>query len=324
MNNVKLLLGDSLAVLKTLPDESVDCCVTSPPYWGLRDYGKAEQLGLERTPEAYVENLVQVFREVRRVLKADGTLWLNLGDSYCSTGKGKKLPNQTLHGKNRQDRYPADRPATADQRASGLKSKDLVGIPWRVAFALQQDGWYLRSDIIWQKPNCLPESVRDRPTKSHEYIFLLSKSPRYYYDGAAIKEPVRESTIARNKYLAFGHRVKEVTDERVSRMNPKHRKQEHQAKLCAEGRNRRTVWSVAVSTFRGSHFATYPPELIRPCVRAGCRPGGVVLDPFAGSGTTGLVAQQEGRGFVGIELNPDYLALVQKRLESLGEGPGVR
>ena len=313
---VTVLQGDCLDVLKTLPAESVNCCVTSPPYWGLRDYGVDGQIGLEETPEAYVSRLVEVFREVRRVLKDDGTLWLNLGDSYAGSGTsghqrldvlGERLGCGGGHKHSSQDCGRAPTPP-------GLKQKDLVGIPWMVAFALRADGWYLRQDIIWHKPNPMPESVRDRCTKAHEYIFLLSKSPRYYYDKDAIREPYSESSMARYNYAFGGPGAKaaQVTkNPAVGGADP-----------CVmhanvNGRNRRDVWTVNTAKFPEAHFATFPPDLIRPCVRAGCPVGGVVLDPFAGAGTTGLVALEEGRDFLGIELNPEYVGLIEKRLAPL-------
>ena len=343
--------GDALEVLRGLPSESVHCCITSPPYWGLRDYGVEGQIGLKQTLQEYVEALVEVFREVRRVLRLDGTLWLNLGDSYAGSWGS----------------------------ASGLKPKDLVGVPWRVAFALQADGWYLRSDIIWHKPNSMPESVTDRPTKAHEYIFLLAKSRRYFYDADAIREPHAEASIARwsdggedtdnTKYR------KERPDTSVGNLrngsNPLH----------PAGRNKRSVWTVSTKPFPEAHFAVYPPDLIEPCILAGTSPMAcphcgapwkrvverepvtkkdrtepyaiasgmgkrpqlftrqtkvikeeswqptcscsdndgsgrcVVLDPFLGSGTTLLVARRLGRSGIGIELNPDYCAMASRRID---------
>ena len=308
--SARIICGDCLDVLKTLPDESVNCCVTSPPYWGLRDYGVDGQIGLEETPDAYVSRLVEVFREVRRVLKDDGTLWLNLGDSYAANRSGTGMPAETLaggvggHGDESTRRGRGEvRYARRDCTKYGLKHKDLVGIPWRVAFALQADGWYLRQDIIWHKPNPMPESVRDRCTKSHEYIFLLSKSPRYYYDQDEMKEPegcgrvrgpaLHPDTVSTNGNSGLARRRGDGT------------------------RNRRDVWTVATKPYPEAHFATFPPDLIRPCVRAGCPVGGTVLDPFAGAGTTGLVALEEGRDFLGIELNPEYVGLIEKRLAPL-------
>ena len=297
-----ILVGDVRDVLAGLDDKSVNCCVTSPPYWGLRDYGVDGQLGLEATPEEYVANMVAVFREVRRVLRDDGTLWLNLGDSYANLRGGKK---PGLYEDKRNDA------ATWQARVSilppGLKPKDLVGIPWRVAFALQADGWYLRSDIIWSKPNPMPESVTDRPTKAHEYVFLMSKAARYYYDSEAIKEPVASSSIAR---LAQPSLPEQAGSSRVPGKTNGNMKAVGNGKT----RNRRSVWTVNTQPYKGAHFATFPEKLIEPCVLAGCPAGGTVLDPFAGSGTTGAVAKRLGRGFIGIELNPDYIGLCEERI----------
>lgn len=308
----RILTGDALAVLRTLQSGSVQTCVTSPPYWGLRDYGVKGQLGLEKTPEEYVAKLVDVFREVRRVLKDDGTLWLNLGDSYA-TGGGKvgDHPGGGAQGAKYRGDHAKDPkargigPATQPNRLPipGLKPKDLVGIPWRVAFALQADGWYLRSDIIWSKPNPMPESVRDRPTKAHEYVFLLSKSPRYYYDHEAIKEPGKlgRSGNTQHKYVNGQqlHRTKAGFLEMRQTVYPRV--------------NKRTVWTVTPRPFRGAHFATFPPALIEPCILAGAPAGAVVLDTFSGAGTTALVAEQLGRRAIGIELNPEYVEMSDQR-----------
>lgn len=287
--NGTILTGDALAMLRTLPDQSVQCCVTSPPYWGLRDYGIAGQIGLEVSPSAYAAALVPVFEEVRRVLRDDGTLWLNLGDSYVG-----------YHGnKNASGTAPSDKPGYRENMrettvgVDGLKNKDLAGIPWRMAFALQDAGWILRSDIIWHKPNPVPESVKDRPTRAHEYLFLLSKSPRYAYDAEAVREPV----------AAF---IREW-------QRPNHR---------LDSRNRRSVWTVSTRPYADAHFATFPPDLIRPCILAGCPQGGTVLDPFFGSGTVGQVCVEEGRNFIGIEINPDYVAMAERRIaEARPHGP---
>ena len=295
-----IICGDSLQELKKLPDISVQCCVTSPPYWGLRDYGVEGQLGLEKTPQEYVANMVEIFREVRRALKDNGTLWINLGDSYCGTGsKGDNKDPKYKNGRNGQS-------VAVNNKIEGLKKKDLVGIPWRVAFALQEDGWYLRQDIIWAKPNPMPESVRDRCTKSHEYIFLLSKSLKYYFDLDAIKEPTshrREAKYANRLDKLVGGRsyCGENVSTRVFSKDP-------------ERRNKRSVWNVVPKPFRGAHFATYPPDLIRPCILAGCPENGVVLDPFLGSGTTGVVCKELNRNFIGIELNPEYVELAMGRV----------
>ena len=253
--------GDSRALLKRFPACLFRCCVTSPPYWGLRDYGIEGQIGAEERPEGYIERLVAVFEEVRRVLTKDGTLWLNIGDSYTSGNRGYRAPDKKSPV--RAMSYRARTPA-------GLKPKDLVGIPWRLAFALQEAGWYLRSDIVWEKPNCMPESVKDRPTRAHEYVFLFSKSLKYFYDCKSVRE--------------------------------------------SNGRNRRTVWSIPTEAFPGAHFATFPPKLVEPCVLAGSRAGDWVLDPFLGSGTVGVVCEQQQRRYVGIELNPEYVSMAVERI----------
>lgn len=270
--NYQIILGDCLDSMRSLPDQSVNCCVTSPPYFGLRDYGVDGQIGLEETPEQFIQKLVEVFREVRRVLRDDGTLWLNIGDSY---GKGKQL----------------------------------LGIPWRLAFALQADGWVLRQEIIWHKPNPMPESVKDRCTKAHEQIFLLSKSPRYYFDSEAMKEPaVRAGEIPGGKGHYIQHSAGGHNKDGLASCG---------AKPVAETRNRRSVWSVATRPYKGAHFATFPPALIEPCILAGCPVDGVVLDPFGGSGTTAGVAIKNGRSAILCELNPDYAGMVAERVRSI-------
>lgn len=309
--------GDALELARQLPDESVHCIVTSPPYWGLRDYGVEGQLGLEKTPEEYVERLVEIFQELRRALRADGTLWLNLGDCYANQGTQqpqknlKALADRMAPRKNpRAVNCDADGeiPRAEKHIPPGLKPKDLVGVPWRVAFALQADGWYLRSDIIWSKPNPMPESVTDRPTKAHEYLFLLSKSERYYYDGEAVREPSTERASG-NTHRRLGPEFDRPDGHRGASVpyTPD-----------GTGRNRRTVWTVPTVPYPGAHFATFPPDLIKPCILAGCPAGGIVLDPFLGSGTTGQVCQDLGRGWIGFELNPDYALLIKKRTKQLG------
>jgi site-specific DNA-methyltransferase (cytosine-N4-specific) len=259
-----LVAGDSRRVLQVIPNQIFQTCITSPPYWSLRDYNIAGQIGLEQSLAEYIHDLVAVFREVRRILRDDGTLWVNIGDSYTSGGRtwravDKKNPVRAMDV----------RPPTPD----GLKPKDLIGIPWRLAFALQQEGWYLRADIVWNKPNCQPESVKDRPTRCHEYMFLFSKSDRYFYEPEGLRGP--------------------------------------------NGRNLRTVWDIHTKPYPDAHFATFPPELIEPCVKLSTRPGDLVLDPFIGSGTTGLVAARQGRRFLGVELNPDYLLIAERRLSAI-------
>lgn len=264
----KLLQGDALTRLQRLPDSFVQCCVTSPPYWGLRDYTSPEQVGAERTVGDYLMRLVLVFREVRRVLRHDGTLWLNLGDAYTSGNRKTRAPDE----KN-PHRAMGYRPATPE----GLKPKDLIGLPWRLAFALQADGWYLRSDVVWHKPNAQPESVKDRPTRAHEYLFLLSKSKTYFYDSTAVQEDAVNQ---------------------------------------AGKRARRSVWSVTTEPSPEGHPAMFPTKLVEPCVLASSKPGDVVLDPFAGAGTTGVVALGKGRAFLGCELNPEYVGIAQRRLDT--------
>ncbi|PWL71019.1 MAG: site-specific DNA-methyltransferase [Clostridiaceae bacterium] len=290
-----ILCGDALEQLRTLPNGGCRCCVTSPPYYGLRDYGCDGQIGLEQTPEAYIARLVAVFREVRRVLADDGTLWLNIADSYA-TRSGPQPPIGTRNVLGHTEKHVPP----------GYKQKDLIGIPWMLAFALRADGWYLRQEIIWHKPNCMPESMRDRCTKSHESIFLLSKRPRYYFDAAAIAEPVAASTVKRMEQ-DIGQQCGSIRaiGKKNGTMN---------AGGNGDRRNKRDVWTVATARFDGPHFATFPPELIRPCILAGSAPGDTVLDPFFGAGTTGLVAWQEGREYIGIELSPGNCALANQRI----------
>jgi DNA modification methylase len=297
--------GDCIEVLRTLPDESVQCCVTSPPYWGLRDYGHNAQIGLEATPEAYVGRMVEVFREVRRVLRDDGTLWLNLGDSYANPGGGKMAwSTPTEQAKKRVE--CADVPS---RDVSSLKPKDLCGIPWRVAFALQADGWYLRQDIVWHKPNPMPESVTDRCTKAHEYVFLMAKSQRYYYDAEAISEAGawcgKQLGIVRGKKVRAESMGRKPSGNEVAGADA----------TSPDRRNRRSVWTVCTKPYSGAHFAVMPPDLVKPCILAGCPEGGVVLDPFMGSGTVAAVAQDAGRRAIGIELNPEYCKLIAKRFK---------
>ncbi len=301
-----VLYGDAWELASTLGSDSIDCIVTSPPYWGLRDYGHPDQFGLERTPQEYVAKLVDLFALLRPALKDEGTLWLNLGDSYA--GGGFCGSEKALAGKQGTNRGSGNMIGRALDH--GLKPKDLVGIPWRVAFALQEDGWWLRSDIIWDKPNPMPESVTDRPTKSHEYIFLLSKSQRYYFDQDAVREPSvypDDNRKARQKQADYDAMNGQSGQLRAV-INPLN------ARTYPE-RNIRTVWSLSTRPYSGAHFAVFPPEIPERCIKAGCPEGGTVLDPFAGSGTTLEVARKLGRNAIGFELNEEYRALIDDRLK---------
>lgn len=276
-----MICGDALEELRMLEPGSIYTCITSPPYYNLRDYGVPKQIGLEDTIEEYVKKLVEVFREVRRVLRPDGTLWINIGDCYAT---GTKAPRQ--QSKNPgvgANRVEAQNSVGRLGNPTGCKTKDLIGVPWTLAFALRADGWYLRQDIIWHKTNAMPESVRDRCTKAHEYIFLLSKSERYYFNAAAIREPCEKKGNAANS---------------------------------TEGRNKRSVWDIATARFKAAHYATFPERLIEPCILAGCPEGGTVLDPFAGSGTAGVTAKRLKRDFIGVEINPGYWKMAQERIAS--------
>ena len=299
--NINILQGDCIETLQKLDDKSINTCITSPPYWGLRNYNDEEkQLGMEDTPEEFVDNLVKVFREVKRILRDDGTVWLNLGDSYSSGGR-TTTTNQSLRG-------DKDYGVTRPKPSKGIKPKDLIGIPWRVALALQQDGWYLRQDIIWHKPNPMPESVKDRCTKAHEYIFLLSKNPKYYFDNEAIKED--------SKYHGKDKRSdKGNIRYEGKRTSNKDTKAQQSFVTINPKKNKRSVWTVTTKPFKGAHFATFPMDLIEPCVLAGCPEGGTVLDPFGGSGTTGIVAVNHNRHAVLCELNQEYIDLAKKRIE---------
>ena len=376
MRNHRIIQGDCIEGMKTLPDGCVHTCVTSPPYWGLRDYGTATweggdstcnhvddvalaerlrqkksmisvgermdgstrtrvhdeqigntiqhrdvcpkcgakridaQLGAEKTPEAYVENMVEVFREVRRILRDDGTVWLNLGDSYARNGGGVESRMNSIDkmGVGQKATYLAGAMQTVNKVPFGLKSKDLVGIPWRVALALQADGWYLRQDIIWHKPNPMPESVEDRCTKAHEYIFLLSKKSHYYFDHEVIKEPAltkegRPSGIVRDRVYGYDSKQAALGRSRGGAETPE-----------PETKNKRSVWTVNTKGYKGAHFAVYPKKLIEPCILAGCPVGGTVFDPFTGSGTTAVVALENGRNFIGTELNPEYIKIAEARI----------
>jgi DNA modification methylase len=300
--STKILVGDCREIMKSLPEKSIHCAVTSPPYYGLRDYGHEDQMGLEETPDAYVSGMVNVFRDLRRVMRDDGTLWLNVGDSYANGSRTSrdfdpKLPQRS------QSHRPRD--------PEGIKPKDLIGIPWMLAFALRADGWYLRQDIIWHKPNPMPESVTDRCTKAHEYIFLLSKGPRYYYDSGAIKEPFatdpKENYPARAKITGRG-------DQGAADARGMDRDKSGGFPPNGDKRNKRSVWTVNTKPFKGAHFAVFPTALIKPCILAGCPEGGTVIDPFIGSGTTGVVCNELRRNCIGIELNPSYAEMANARL----------
>ena len=333
--NFKLLVGDCVESMKALPDQSINCCVTSPPYFGMRDYGVDGQIGLELTPEQYVAKMVEVFREVRRVLRDDGTLWLNIGDSYVgatsqhkdggSQGHNSCISKKTMSGIPQNGRGDRNRALYK----AGIKMKDLIGIPWMLAFALRADGWYLRQEIIWHKPNPMPESVKDRCTKAHEQIFLLSKSQRYYYNNDAIREP---HTGEAAKAVAVG--FKEVGQRGINSsvrrgltdgQSTQFSKKGHSGYFGADGKcllnplgkNKRSVWNVPTQSVKGAHFATFPPALIEPCILAGCPEGGVVLDPFGGSGTCAGVAIKNGRSAFVCELYPDYAEMVAERVRSI-------
>lgn len=305
----RIIEGDALQVLREFPDASVDCCVTSPPYFGLRDYGCDGQIGLEKSPESYIDSLVSVFAEVRRVLKDSGTLWVNIGDTYNGYKGNATCSNfETMYAGHRHQ--PARTPSFGLE-AKNLKQKDLIGIPWMLAFALRSDGWYLRQDIIWAKTNPMPESVKDRCTKSHEYIFLLSKSRHYYFDSAAISEPVATTTVKRlvqSKAPRYGGKKYTATPDKF------YRTKSGNAYQFRANRNKRDVWTVSTKACKEAHFATFPLKLIQPCILSGCPEGGVVLDPFIGSGTTAIVAAKLGRRYIGIELNPEYVEIANRRI----------
>lgn len=301
--------GNCLEVLKSFEDKCINCCVTSPPYYGLRDYGVEGQIGNEDTPFDYVDKLVNIFAEVRRVLKDDGTLWLNLGDSWAgsSQGAGTKHPTPKQASNHGINYMTTEQHVSKLKHVEDCKPKDLIGIPWMVAFALRESGWYLRQDIIWAKGNPMPESVKDRCTKSHEYIFLLSKNRKYYYDYQAIKEPAVTKATVRDKNKE-GYQADYAKGDRFSK---------GERVYGADGmRNKRDVWNVNTKPCKEAHFATYPDTLIEPCILAGCPEGGVVLDPFMGAGTTGMVAKRYNRNYVGIELNTEYIDIANKRIEN--------
>jgi DNA modification methylase len=336
---VRILQGDSRELLKSLQDASVHCCVRSPPYYGLRDYGVDGQIGLEQTPEAYIAELIAVFREVRRVLRKDGTLWLNMGDSYAGSwgaeGRTTTHGNSAYNASQMQAKSITNHPKRSRRipgEETGVKPKDLYGMPWMLAFALRADGWYLRQDIIWSKPNPMPESVRDRCTKAHEYLFLLSKSARYHFDQGAVAEAAVFGETPTG--VGFGHGYDELTKPRASRRNrfdrpakdgvgqhgqkAQHREDRDPVEYSGR-RNKRSVWTIPTSPYADAHFATFPPDLVAPCILAGCPVGGAVLDPFGGAGTTGLVADRLQRDALLIELNPKYARMARERIE--GDAP---
>ena len=337
-DGIRLYHGDVLERLRELPDESVHCMVTSPPYWGLRDYGVEGQIGLEATPEAFVERMVEVFHEVRRVLRADGTCWVNMGDGYAQGGRGGIGDKSTLQGSQRNQNESRAEKVPQAKRPAGLKPKDLIGMPWRVAFALQADGWWLRSEIIWHKPNPMPESCTDRPTSAHEKLFLLTKSARYFYDAEAVRTAAKESSLTRlsqdienqagstrangggktngTMKAVGGKPARRYGDDKQSGHGRRHagfnaRWDSLTSTECsAMGANLRNVWTITTRPFKEAHFATFPPEIPERCIKAGCPEGGTVLDPFMGSGTTAVVAWQLGRECIGIDLSEEYLTTI--------------
>ena len=307
-----ILIGDVREQLRTLADNSVHCIVTSPPYWGLRDYGVEGQIGLEASPAEFIAAMVDVFEELRRVLRPDGTCWMNMGDSYAGNRSSNTDSQRQLTASRRRDDEPVPR---SDVRVPGLKPKDLVMMPHRLAIALQDAGWWVRQDIVWSKKNPMPESVRDRCTKAHEYIFLLTKSETYFYDAEAIKEEATSTSPAGNKTHKYA-------DAYASGSSEEHRTKAGLVALAGvewERRNKRSVWTIGTQPFAEAHFATFPPEIPETCIKAGCPPGGIVLDPFFGAGTTGLVAERLQRDCIGIELNPAYAEIARRRI--MGDCP---
>lgn len=307
----KILCGDAAEQLKTLADGSVNMCVTSPPYYGLRDYGEAGQIGIEQTPDDYIARLINVFDEVYRVLTPDGTLWLNIGDSYAGSGKGPMSLAVAGNGKNKGLYQKDSRIYDMPKKWESIKPKDLIGIPWMLAFALRSKGWYLRSDIIWYKRNCLPESAKDRPTKTYEHIFLLAKSSKYFFDYKAIQEPIKE--VSRERYKrGRSANSKYVGQQGITQVR------ENFADFDQQFRRKRDVWEVSTNTYKmDEHFAMFPEKLIEPCILAGSKVGGIVLDPFFGSGTTGAVSKRLGRDFIGIDLNARYLEKAKERIDKV-------
>jgi len=321
-----IINGDALEVLKTIPDQSFHCVVTSPPFWGLRDYGVVGQMGLEGSPEEYIEKMVVLFREVCRVLRDDGTLWLNIGDSYAGGG-GYCIGSPSNISSKTGKYFSNSGVATKGRKPAGnIKAKDLVGIPWMLAFALRADGWYLRQDIIWSKPNPMPESVTDRCTRSHEYIFMLSKKGKYWYDAKAIRTPAVEHSL-NPSHFSDGSKTEHLIKQRgLKKDKQRGHSRRHAgfnekldsmivAEQRALGANRRSVWQISTAGYPEAHFATFPEEIPALCIKAGCPPGGLVLDTFFGSGTTGVVAKKLGRHYLGIELNPGYVEIANNRLK---------
>jgi len=328
----KIYCGDALEVLQNFTAETVNCIVTSPPYYCLRDYGVGGQIGLEKSPEAYLKNLVKVFTECQRVLKKDGTMWIVIGDSYAGSGRGWSGKND-LYTRKIQPSASFANEFSKPHKLPNYKNKDLIGIPWALAFALRENGWYLRQDIIWHKSNPMPESVRDRCTKAHEYVFLLTKSARYYFDHEAMLEPASYDGRSKNTYSASAKYLNNASglatqtlfkggERWPNKIRPfgsqnqtgTNRNDVGNMWTDCPARNKRSVWTVPTKGFKGAHFATFPPNLIRSCIEAGCPPDGVVLDPFMGAGTTALVAKELGRNYIGIELNAEYIAMAEERL----------
>ena len=311
-NENRIICGDALETLKNFPDESINCSITSPPYYGLRDYHKKEQIGREKTVEEYLDRLINVFREVRRVLKKDGTCFIVIGDSYAGTSS-KKEQRDSKYPKGRNGQNPL-----ITQKVLGYKSKDLMGIPWRLAFALREDGWYLRSDIIWHKENAMPEACKDRPTRSYEHIFLLSKSPRYYYDYDSLAEPMKE--VSKKRYVRGRSKENKYLNEnsgaKIQKINEARGYGQYKGDNIPQFRNKRDIWTINTTSFRGNHYAAFPPKLAEICMIAGCPKGGIILDPFIGSGTVGLIALLHNRKYIGIELNEEYVDLARKRIET--------
>lgn len=320
---IDIRCGNALDLAQSLPDASVHCIVTSPPYWGLRDYRVKGQIGLERTPERYVDQVVRVFDRLRTKLRDEGTLWLNLGDRYISRRGGDIGATSKINGKKGHVAYRAAHAERSyDGAVTGLKHKDLVGMPWRVALALQADGWYLRCDIVWHKPNPMPESVTDRPTKAHEYVFLLAKAERYYFDAEAVKVPAAGTAHPRSsgwakgpgKHTAIAHAREKLATDKSGGNRKYNASYDAAIRMTVTERNIRSVWTIPSHPFPEAHFATFPEKLVEPCILAGCPEGGVVLDPFMGAGTVALVALKARRNFLGIELNPKYAAMAERRI----------